>query len=325
MDHDLYGKSKAFLWHQCKEGPYDFSFDIEDIKEFFGAADKGRSEEALLYLQGEGLIRNGAGSRYLLTQTGRSWALEQELSSPYNWAKKIEEIKNQRNIKSTKIGHQPDREPPPLGQTAISNTPSRRTKPHTKSESPTEPSKRATTRSMEKQPRRNQVKVLLDDSELKYLESLVGTVGDDKASILRNLLFAHFHRAEYLQDDAPKTGQQYREVGEDEMERLANLIPAMLFFGHQHDQELGDITANEGFSISKNSSDEEIKSILSLAAKSTSGSIVNLATEGGDVEKKVSGYLDGIRLLYDGSIELYEQTVPVRFLCFRPHSQEVIF
>jgi hypothetical protein len=320
MDHDLYGKSKAFLWHQCKYGPYDFSFDVNDLKEFLGAHDQGRSEEVLLYLQGEGLIHRGENSRYLLTQPGRAWALEQELSSPHNWAKKIEDIRRKRHETPPKRSPQNSGVPLPSDKDSTSTSTARHEKTHNKSESQSGHSKKGITLSMEKQPRKNQVKVLLDDSELKYLESLVGTVGDDKASILRNLLFAHFHRSEGIQENTLDPKNSHQEANEEEMERLANLLPAMLFSGHQNDQVLSDIAATEGFSINKDSSDEEIRSILSLAAKSATGSIVNLIPEGGKVRERVSGYLEGIRLLYDGIIELHEQTVPIRFLWFRPNA-----
>lgn len=183
-------------------------------------------------------------------------------------------------------------------------------------------------------PRKHQVKVLLNDIELRYLESLIGVVGDDKSSIFRNLLHASFQadvrnncgveqdqyadeteatrslgndaEPEYLEADIRKAladwSELSREASDEAWTHIKHVLQFPISFRKYFKKGIG---LNDISIFCGNEKEGDLEVAIKEAARRQGDCIIAISADESLVKlrRSMDEHLKGIRLVYDGVIE----------------------
>lgn len=185
-----------------------------------------------------------------------------------------------------------------------------------------------------KKNRTHQVKVMLSDVELRYLESLIGEIGDDKSSVFRNLLHANYRsrlESDPGQDDShgrvkedsltkdiiqslstssiddlfvPLCRAMYEiclEISNSEWSQVKHFFQYPLVFRKYLQQGVKD--SNIHLYCGEEGEADAISCMKKLARSKDAGIIaIAEAQETKHLRELVNDCLKGLRLLYDGDI-----------------------
>ena len=190
-------------------------------------------------------------------------------------------------------------------------------------------------------PRKYQVKVLLNDVELRYLETLIGEIGDDKASVFRNLLHASFvhsvtnecetQRAERLVNaEGAFAGVGGEKLDLDSLRGLLNDLKNLV--GESDDEWLGIEcllqyprilgkyqkrgVASENFNFFLGDEEPEALKLEIKNAVMADGNWCIAIREGegsAGLIEAMEDYLKGVRLVYDGTVDSVNDTISSSF------------
>ena len=159
-----------------------------------------------------------------------------------------------------------------------------------------------------KLPRKHQVKVLLNDVEIKYLDSLIGVIGDDKASVFRNLLHTNFQKR--VSSDASKQHQKSESSDErtdkhfeedvvnefsdyNLVSQLTEISNSLIARGvtRQNQQFVSGTEENLLEWVKQAAKSDSVRS-LTFWGKANNNPLINIMHD----------HIKGIKLIYEGSI-----------------------
>jgi len=159
-----------------------------------------------------------------------------------------------------------------------------------------------------KLPRKHQVKVLLNDIESKYLESLIGVIGDDKSSVFRNLLHVNFQQR--TATEASLQRQSSDQVQEKNSEEFNESVEVEFLYNSLAKQltEVSSTLIARGISRENqqfvSGTEEELLEWVKLAAKSNEIKSLTFYGKANDnpLINTMHAHIKGIKLIYEGSI-----------------------